>query len=141
MQIKFRFFTLPAKPTLAYPDQHSSLSPIIPVRLIHQSNHLDIGALIDSGASDCIFHAEVGEALGLQIENERWMEHFGVGGQKIKTYFHDIKMEIGGHRFSCYAGFSFDVQPKPGLLGLHGFFDKFTVVLDYKKEAIELKWK
>lgn len=42
------------------------------------------------------------------------------------------------HGFLAYVGFSDQVQPRPGLLGIRGFFDKFKVTFDIHREAIEI---
>jgi len=59
----------------------NTLRPVIPVKL--KSGEMSIGyeVLVDSGADICIFNAEIGEALGINIKNGKQMEVFGVGGK------------------------------------------------------------
>jgi len=98
--------------------------------------------IIDSGADLCIFHAQIGEVIGLTIESGKLLKFTGISGQQLTAYFHDLEIEVGGYRFDCYAGFSREMENMPyGLLGQVGFFDLFNVVFDYEKQRIELKLK
>lgn len=104
------------------------------------SNRVRVYALIDSGADYCIFHAEIGEQIGLQINSGKSLAFSGISSAEQTAYFHNIKLEVGGHQFDCYAGFSRDMQNLPyGILGQMGFFNIFKVSFDYKKEKIGLQ--
>jgi hypothetical protein len=48
-------------------------------------------AIIDSGASQCIFHASIGRAIGLDIEKGRSATTQGIAGP-VKLYLHDISL-------------------------------------------------
>jgi hypothetical protein len=39
--------------------------PMIPVRLFHQGKHVDVYALVDSGADTSLFHASLATTLGI----------------------------------------------------------------------------
>ena len=128
MSVRFKldYRKFPAAPTEPFPRRKSVVRPVVPVALINGSNRVRVYALIDSGADYCIFHAEIGEQLGLQIESGKSLPFSGIAG--------------AGHEFGCYAGFSRDIQDLPyGILGQVGFFDVFKVSFDYKKEKIELR--
>ena len=112
------------------------------MRLIKEKKEVLYLAIIDSGADLCIFHAQIGEVLGLTIESGKLLKFNGISGEQLTAYFHNIEIEVGGHRFDCYAGFSRDIENMPyGLLGQVGFFDLFNVIFDHKRERIELKLK
>jgi len=96
--------------------------------------------LIDSGADYCIFHADIGEALGLKVTEGKALVFSGIPGQKQKAYFHKIAFKIGGIEHCCWAGFSYDLDAMNyGILGQDGFFDKWSIKFEYKKENVELK--
>ena len=139
--MKFRYQKRPTDRSEAHPDRYSVLRPIIPIRLCNENNFIDTDALVDSGADDCIFSAEIGEVIGLDIKNGKLAKYIGIGGKGIDVYFHNIEIEVGGYRYDCYIGFSYDTAFKEGLLGQKGFFELFTVVFDLSKEEIELKSK
>ncbi len=119
-----------------------TLRPVIPIRLCSQTDIVDYEVLIDSGADLCIFHAEIGELLGLDITKGKPREVFGVGGKASVFYVHPIKIEVGGWPCEIEAGFMPEVAGnvmKYGLAGQKGFFDIFVVKFDLLKGEIELK--
>jgi hypothetical protein len=138
--LKYDYVKFPAEPSAAFPRRFSASRPVIPIRLINGFTDIRYHAIIDSGADLCIFHAQIGEVLGLNIESGKLLNFNGISGQQLTAYFHDIEVEVGGRRLNCYAGFSRDIESMPyGLLGQVGFFDSFYVVFDYEKQRIELK--
>lgn len=141
MKFKYKKFRIP--PTPAFPERKYLLRPIIPVLITYKDKTIGYEALLDSGADFCIFHAEIGEYLGISIlEGEP--EYFGgIVGQKAIAYIHKVNFTIGGCRYPYIpVGFSYDVAPHGyGILGHHGFFDIFRVIFDLKKEQIELRLK
>jgi hypothetical protein len=94
-------------------------------------------ALIDSGASRCIFHAGIGRFIGLNIENGSLEETLGVNGV-CRTYLHDVALYVPGGIVNIRAGFSDDL-PIAGLLGMNGFFDHFNVYFNPTAHQCELE--
>jgi hypothetical protein len=85
-------------------------------------------AMIDSGASRCLFHAAIGQSIGLNIAKGETEETLGVNGPS-RIYLHDIGLYIPGGLVEIRAGFSFEL-PIAGLLGMTGFFDHFKIIFD-----------
>ncbi|MFZ0311113.1 MAG: hypothetical protein WAL85_00280 [Candidatus Korobacteraceae bacterium] len=85
-------------------------------------------AIIDSGASSCIFHASIGRAIGLDIESGQLTETLGVAGA-MAIYLHDISLYAPGGIITTRAGFS-DNLPIAGLLGMAGFFENYKISFD-----------
>ena len=145
--LKYDYRKFASKPSEAFPRRFSFSRPVIPIQLIRGANKVRYFAIIDSGADFCVFHASIGEIIGLTIESGKSQNFCGVAGSpKAKdgmlAYFHDIQIEIGGYRFDCWAGFSRGIENLPyGFLGQLGFFNLFNVHFDYKKEGIELRLK
>ncbi|MFH0803521.1 MAG: hypothetical protein V1877_00145 [Candidatus Tagabacteria bacterium] len=119
----------------------SILKPIIPVKITIGKKELNYTALIDSGADFCIFDAEIGEYLGIDIRSGRSEEFGGIqerGG--AKAFLHNVVLNIGGWEYKTIVGFSYDIARHGfGILGQKGFFDIFVVKFDLFKEEIELK--
>ena len=139
IRLKFDYRKFPADPSKAFPRRRSATRPVIPVTLINGDKKVANLAIIDSGADLCIFHAEIGEQIEIDIESGKLQIFNGITGEQLAAYFHDIKIGIGGYEYDCYAGFSRDLVNMPyGLLGQVGFFDLFNIVFDYNKERIEL---
>jgi hypothetical protein len=93
-------------------------------------------AIIDSGASRCLFHADIGSFLGIDIKKCPVEVTQGIGGD-CDTYLHDLTLYIPGGPVTIKAGFKENL-PAAGLLGMEGFFDHFIVVFDPTAKACEL---
>ncbi len=138
--MKFKYLKFPL-------DKHSSffgssiLKPIIPIELSVGKISIRYAALIDSGADFCIFDAEIGENLGLNIESGIQVDFGGIqekGG--AKAFLHKVNLTFGVHNIEILTGFSYEVAKHGfGILGQKGFFDIFSVKFDFDKEEIELK--
>jgi len=140
MQFSYRKF--PSQPNDAFPEREHVKRPVIPIQLSYNGKTVNYFVLIDSGADFCIFHAEIGEYLGINIRDGKRLEFFGIIGDKKEAFFHEVSIIVGGHEKKCYCGFSyeFNVNKMPyGILGQKGFFDLFKVSMDYGKEQIEIK--
>jgi hypothetical protein len=85
--------------------------------------------MIDSGASRCIFHAQIGRSLGFNIEKGEEEETIGVSGQLTKMYLHTVSIYVMGAIIPVTAGFC-DEIPLAGLLGRRGFFENFKFTFD-----------
>ena len=86
-------------------------------------------AIIDSGASLCVFHSSIGEAIGLKIEKGELDETIGVSGVPTKIYRHTVSLHFMGNIFKILAAFT-DQLPLAGLLGRVGFFEHFKITFD-----------
>ena len=140
MALKFPYQKFPSGPNDAFPDHKQAQRPVITIKVKCNNKEIEYLALIDSGADFCMFHAEIGEHLGIDVNKGKRLKFFGVTGDKQVAYFHKIKIEVGGHEKECYCGFSHELNKMPyGILGQKGFFDQFKVSMDYNKNRIELK--
>ncbi len=140
--LKYDYRKFPAEPSQAFPRRFSAIRPVIPIQLIRGEKRVRYLTIIDSGADLCIFHAEIGELLGITVESGKLLQFSGISSQQLTAYFHGVKIEVGGYEFDCYAGFSRDLGNLPyGLLGQLGFFNLFDIHFDYSRERVKLKAK
>jgi len=95
-------------------------------------------AIIDSGASRCIFHSSIGEAVGLDIEKGTAENTIGISGKPSQLYVHEISLYVPGGIIPIRAGFTRDL-PVAALLGMEGFFEHFRVVFDPTARQCELE--
>lgn len=109
-------------------------APVLKTTLYHKNHErlFLIDALVDSGADFCVFPANTGKAIGLNIYEGENVITNGIGGKET-LYFHKVKVEvfIKGEPwvFECRAGFSTKLNTKGiGFLGRDGFFDLFKEV-------------
>jgi len=141
--LKYTYRKFDATPSEAFPRRRSASRSVIPIQLINGANRVRHLALIDSGADFCVFHASLGEVIGLAIESGK-LDHFGgiSGQQQLEAYFHSIQIGIGGYEFNCWAGFSREIEHLPyGVLGQVGFFSLFDIHFDYNRGRVKLKAK
>jgi hypothetical protein len=85
-------------------------------------------AIIDSGASRCLFHSDFAVVLGIDLTKCTREVTQGIGGNE-DVYLHEITLFIPGGPVSITAGFKHNF-PIAGLLGMAGFFDHFKVTFD-----------
>lgn len=97
--------------------------------------------MIDSGADFNIFHAEIGEAIGINITDGEEIDFGGIQSRVgAKGYFHDVTLVIGGHTYDARVAFSWDIaEHGHGVPGQKGFFEQFKIIFDYAKEDIEIR--
>jgi len=85
--------------------------------------------MIDTGASRCIFHSDIGRALGFAIEKSEIEETYGVSGKLTKMYLHTISIHVMGGIETVKAAFCHEL-PLAALLGRRGFLDRFKFTYD-----------
>jgi hypothetical protein len=62
--MRFRYTEIPNQQ-----DRHKPFyRPYLIVRLLNGNRHKDVISLVDSGADVCLFHADIGRMLGIEIE-------------------------------------------------------------------------
>lgn len=134
--MKFKYRRLRDKSGTAL--QHARL-PLLPVRLAYGGRHIDLVCLIDSGAGDCLFDAEVADELGIDVESGEEREYFGFNGQGTIGYVHPVRLQVYGFSewIDLSAGF---IEGLPvSLLGQSGFFDSYEVSFMRYRGRFELK--
>lgn len=132
--MKFRYKRIASDVDPAGYTQH----PLIQVTLRYGSRAVDLRALIDSGAADCLFHKSIGEALGIDVESGKPKNYTGIARQSVVGYVHEIGLRVQGMSewVTIQAAF-IDDQVIP-LLGQEGFFDSFQVVFERYRGRFEV---
>ncbi len=136
--MRFPYRREPSSPSAAHPDRSSVLRPRIRARLKHHERSVDLLALVDSGADDCLFPFEVAEMLGVVLHPAKSHHYGGIGEGVIVASFETVTLEVGGWSLPLYAGFS-DAPSIIPILGQNGFFTSFEVAFNRAKEVLELK--
>jgi len=98
----------------------------------HAQRSRPFEALVDSGATICIFHHEIAKAIGLKIENGRKEQMNGIGGPQ-DVWMHPVQLFVGGELLEIEAGFA-KTLPVAGILGRKGFFQFFKITFDPSSE-------
>lgn len=95
--------------------------------------------LVDSGADSCVFHAEIGEALGLDVKSGQEVDLHGIkANSPLKGYRHDIVYKIGGVECPAKVVFTYEFSSRYGILGRKGFFDHFTVEINERDGKVKI---
>ncbi len=116
------------------------LRPVIPIELEYENKTISYEVLVDSGADSCIFDAQIGELLGIDINKGKKQIVGGITGVVEPYYVHPITIKVGGWPFKIYAGFLPGIAKLGyGIVGQRGFFSIFIVKFDLMKAVIELK--
>ena len=121
-----------------------TLRPVIQIRVNNADTFLGYEVLIDSGADFSLFHAEIAEALGIDLEKCKKGIVTGVGGKSSEYFLHTIGVEVGGWVFDMEVGFLPTIGGRAapyGIVGQKDFFEHFRITFDYKGGDIELKPK
>jgi hypothetical protein len=85
-------------------------------------------ALVDSGASDCIFHEMVAAAIDIKLESGSREQRAGVGGTQ-DVWVHPIQLFVADQILEIEAAFAKEL-PIAGVLGRSGFFEHFRITFD-----------
>lgn len=112
--------------------------PIVDLFTDYKGRTTKIFALVDSGATICIFKPEVAKVLGLKIETGKPTYLGGVGG-RIKGYIHQLEIDIAGKSLKAPVVFSYEYNVSLNLLGRDGIFKNFKILFDEKNLMIEFK--
>jgi len=117
--------------------------PIIPIGL-EGTKAFGYEVLVDSGADICIFHADIGRAIGLVIEKGQRFELGGVTGTERVGYLQKVTLKVGNIAYQTKVGFTDSMRDGAyGMVGQKGFFDRFAIKFDYAERKIVLhkkKW-
>lgn len=140
-RIKFDYYRIKANPSPAFPNQTSTTQPYIPTTFINGDKKIGIYALVDSGAYATLLSSQICPILGIKLEDGKESVAVGISGLPQRTFFHNIRMEVGGYTHECYVGFVEGQPVQAVLLGQKCFFHHFKkVIFDYNGGEIELIW-
>jgi hypothetical protein len=94
-------------------------------------------AVVDSGATRCVFNAEIGRFIGLDIEAGKLEQTQGISAV-ANVYIHEIALYVPGGPIKILAAFMENL-PVPGLLGMNGFFENFIVKFDLSDFSFDIE--
>jgi hypothetical protein len=111
-------------------------APTLNVQIIYKhARSARIEALVDSGAPWCLFHSQIGQAVGVQIKRGKKSSLGGViANVSGDVYFHKVKLALQSSIVEIVAGFS-DSLSVAAILGRQSFFDNHIVTFDPQTEV------
>jgi len=115
--------------------------PWLPVTIInpHTNIKLPVLGLIDTGADECAFPAQLAVILGHNLHNGVKKE-IGTGNGKTVAYSHATRLEIEGFSFKEVL---IDFLPNlhVPLLGVKSFLSNFILTINYPESFFTLEKK
>jgi TPP-dependent trihydroxycyclohexane-1,2-dione (THcHDO) dehydratase len=110
----------------------------VPIELLNKQ-WVIFDAYVDSGASYSIFHTDVAEILGIDIERTAKKIYVTVGdGSQIVVYLHKIEVKFAGEQFWATIGFSRNLGIGFNLIGMKDIFDRFKITFDNRNKILEV---
>ena len=121
-----------------YQQRHGKFLPIIPIKLRSVNGEwITFDAFVDSGASYSIFTAEIGEILGLNVEDGKKIYVTVGDGSLITVYLHELEVKIGKKTFRATIGFSKQLGIGFNIIGRKDIFERFKVCFNEKEKVVE----
>lgn len=112
--------------------------PALQVRLFYGGKHTDVRCLIDTGATDCIFHSSIADVLGIDLKAGKAKPYTGIANQSINAYLHRIQMQIHGFSDRIVLEAAFTEESQIPLLGQAGFFDNYRITFERYRGRFEI---
>jgi hypothetical protein len=133
--MKFPYIKIPQKD----PTKKWISRPLIPVIIFGPKSNIKVLALINSGADKCLFNAQIGREIGLEVEKGKPETFMGIEGGRLVAYINKIKLQIIGieNIIEIEAGFV-DSLAVDVILGQEGFFDAFKIKFEKDHNIIEI---
>ncbi|MFN0109575.1 MAG: hypothetical protein ACKVZH_12030 [Blastocatellia bacterium] len=102
----------------------------LPVVLHHGGLIYITSAKVDTGSEVCLFSREVGEDLGLIIENGILLELNSLGG-RVEAFGHEVLLQTEDLAFTSFVYFS-KYPVRRNLLGRQGWLRQIRIaIVDY----------
>lgn len=114
---------------------------MIEIRLSRGNKGINLLALIDSGADNCLFHKSVADVLEIDYQKGPSKTFRGISGSQaeVTAYFHEVHLTVlrlGS--IDLMVGFS-ESDGVGALLGQSGFFDGFDITFVRSSDYIDIR--
>ena len=110
--------------------------PILYVKIVNDHNpqkSIIITCLLDTGADVCVLPQSACEVLGHNLENGCDSIHIGGITGLITGHLHSNRIVIGAVEEKCDFYICEGMEDENGILGHKGFFDRFQVFFDTRR--------
>ena len=115
--------------------------PFLQVFLRHGVNMRPVLALVDSGASDCIFSASLGEVLGIDVRAGKAHNFHSFDLKETQGFVHKVNLQVTGFSHWIEVDVVFIESEVMPILGQSGFFDNYQIVFERFKRQFEVNTK
>jgi hypothetical protein len=118
-----------------------ALYPLLQVFLRHDVNMRPALALVDSGSTDCIFPASLGEVLGIDVPSGRPFQFQSFNFDTTEGFVHKVNLQVTGFPHWIEIDVVFVRSEVMAILGQVGFFDHYQIVFERFKRQFEINTK
>jgi hypothetical protein len=138
-------YTLNVVPSIETGEEIVLLRPEIPLRLYGPAGHIDLIALVDTGADNSIFPMSIARELGIETKFGGGPGATAFGGQRIALSFGEVILELSqdGSVVRWRARVHFAELPDDTetavIVGHEGFLDYFTAIFVGAECILELQ--
>ena len=137
-------YTLNIVPSIDTGDEIVLLRPEIPLRVYGPRGHVDVLALVDTGADNSIFPSSIAADLGIEMTAGRGPGATAFGGQRIQLSYADVLLELfnaeqDAIRWRARLYFADFADEKAVVLGHEGFLDHFTATFIGEECMLDLE--
>jgi hypothetical protein len=115
--------------------------PFLQVFLRNGGNMRPVLGLVDSGASDCIFSASLGEVLGIDVRAGRPHNFHAFDLKETQGFVHKINLQVTGFAHWIEVDAVFIESEVLPILGQSGLFDNYQIVFERFKRQFEVNTK
>ena len=122
---------------LIFRDEVGRDGMFLPVTLLCGEARADLEAQIDTGASCCIFRRDLGESLGLDIENG-FRQEINTVTRAFTTYGHTVTVAVLGFDFEAVVYFAGAEGFTRNVLGRSGWLDRVRLGIVYHDSEVYL---
>lgn len=100
---------------------------------------IEVRCLIDSGAGESIFNADLAQGLGLDVRSGTQHPFFGISGDPVMGYDHLVRFRLrkDANEYPITVSFVPGLNVT-GLLGRGGFFEHYRVIFEQYHKRFEL---
>ena len=98
-------------------------------------------ALVDSGATHCVFPASLGEVLGIDISSGVRHNFYGFNRQETPGFIHPVNLQVQGFPHWVNANAVFIESEVLSVLGQYGFFEHYQIVFERFQRRFEVNTK
>ncbi|HEV7398093.1 MAG TPA: retropepsin-like aspartic protease [Pyrinomonadaceae bacterium] len=118
-----------------------ALYPLLQAFVRSRVNMQGLLALVDSGASDCIFPQSLGDVLGIDVPSGKPHEFQSFNAAPVPGYVHKVSIQIADFSTWLEIEAVFIESECVPILGQIGFFDHYQIVFERFRKVFEVNTK
>jgi predicted aspartyl protease len=116
--------------------EESASGILVPIRLVHDGQSVELSARLDTGAADCLFDRFYAEILGLPEAGVERRYRTVTGS--FQAFGHEVTIETLGLRWSALVFFHAMGNPAHSFVGRRGWLDRVRLGIVHHERRLLL---